>query len=123
MIEVAGSNAVYYYHYDGLDLVVALSDSSGDTVQIYEYSVYGQVAVEDINNPDPYMFTGRRFDIEIGLYYNRTRYYNPYTGRFMQTDPSGYSDCINLYAYCANSPLTLVYPTGCWSSFFEIDLN
>ena len=36
MIEVAESNAAYYYHFDGLGSVVALSDSSGDTVQTYK---------------------------------------------------------------------------------------
>ncbi|MHC4464558.1 MAG: hypothetical protein ACYS30_24480, partial [Planctomycetota bacterium] len=44
MIDVADSNAVYYYHFDGLGSVVALSDSDGDSVQSYEYSIYGQVA-------------------------------------------------------------------------------
>ena len=113
MIEVADSNAVYYYHYDALGSVVALSDSSGDTVQTYQYSVYGQVAVEDINHPNPYMFAGRRFEIEIGLYYNRARYYNPFTGRFLQADPIGYEAGMNLYAYCGNSPLGLTDPSGC----------
>jgi len=89
MIEPAESET-YYYHYDALGSVVALSDSSGDTVQTYEYSVFSQVAVEDINHPNPYMFAGRRFDIEIGLYYNRARYYNPFIGRFLQADPIGY---------------------------------
>jgi len=112
MIEVAESNAVYYYHYDALGSVVALSDSSGDTVQTYEYSVYGQVAVEDINHPNPYMFAGRRFDIEIGLYYNRARYYNPFTGRFLQTDPIGYTDGMNMYTYCKNNPLNCLDPLG-----------
>ena len=112
MIEVADSNAVYYYHYDGLGSVVALSDSSGDTVQTYEYSVYGQVAVEDINHPNPYMFAGRRFDIEIGLYYNRARYYNPFTGRFLQADPIGYEAGMNLYQYCCNNPVGLRDPSG-----------
>ena len=45
-IDVADSNAVYYYHFDGLGSVVALSDSDGDTVQAYEYSVYGKVAAK-----------------------------------------------------------------------------
>ena len=113
MIEVADSNAVYYYHYDGLGSVVALSDENGDTVQTYQYSVYGQVAAEDVNHPNPYMFAGRRFDIETGLYYNRARYYNPYMGRFLQTDPVGYGEGINWYRYCGNNPILFIDPSGC----------
>jgi len=112
MIDVADSNATYYYHYDALGSVIALSDSSGDTVQTYEYSVFGEPAVEDANHTNPYMFAGRRYDIEIGLYYNRARYYNPYTGRFLQTDPIGYGDGMNMYGYCGNSPLAFTDPTG-----------
>ena len=36
---------------------------------------------------NPYMFTGRRFDDETGLYYYRARYYSPGIGRFMSADP------------------------------------
>jgi RHS repeat-associated protein len=53
------------------------------------------------------VFTGRRFDFETGLYYYRARYYNPYIGRFLQTDPVGYG-----YAYCSNNPLAYVDPYG-----------
>jgi RHS repeat-associated protein len=60
------------------------------------------------------MFTGRRFDFETGLYYYRARYYNPYIGRFLQTDPVGYDDGINWYLYCKNNPLTYVDPLGSW---------
>jgi RHS repeat-associated protein len=111
MIDVADSKT-YYYHYDALGSVVALSDSSGSTVETYEYSVYGEVAASDANNPNPYMFAGRRYDIEIGLYYNRARYYNPYTGRFLQTDPVGYDAGINMYRYCQNNPLTFTDADG-----------
>jgi RHS repeat-associated protein len=91
---------------------VALSDAAGDTIQTYEYSVYGEVAVEDANHPNPYMFAGVCYDIEICLYYNRARYYNPFMGRFLQTDPVGYEAGMNLYACFGNNPLWLVDPHG-----------
>ncbi len=110
-IDVADNNATYYYHFDGLGSVVALSNSNGDSCQSYEYSAYGQVAASDPNFlANPYMFTGRRFDIETGLYYYRARYYNPHIGRFMQTDPVGYG-----YAYCGNNPLSYTDPSGLFS--------
>ena len=107
MIDVADSNAVYYYHFDGLGSVIALSDEDGNTVQTYEYTVYGQVAAEDVNHPNPITFTGRWFDKETGLYYYRARYYNPEIGRFLQTDPVGYG-----YVYCGNNPVGWVDPSG-----------
>jgi len=99
-------------NFDGLGSVVALSNSSGTTIQTYEYTIYGEVAAEDPNHPNPYLFTGRRFDRETGLYYYRARYYNPYIGRFLQTDPVGYDDGINWYTYCRNNPLAYADPLG-----------
>jgi len=86
MIDVADSDKVYY-HFDGLGSVIALSDENTDIVERYSYDVFGEPnRTSDVNNP--YMFTGRRYDDETGLYYYRARYYAYDIGRFLQPDPN-----------------------------------
>ncbi len=113
LIEAAGSYAgTYYYHFDGLGSVVALTNASGNTVQTYDYSVYGQVGALDGSHPNRLMFTGREFDKETGLYYYRARYYKPEIGRFLQADEVGYEAGMNLYRYCSNNPWNSIDPYG-----------
>ena len=113
MIESTQNYAgTYYYHFDGSGNVVALTNSSGNTVEVYEYDVYGKVGASDASHPNRFMFTGREFDKETGLYYYRARYYKPEIGRFLQADQVGYKAGMNLYRYCSNNPWNLVDPYG-----------
>jgi len=109
----------YFYHFDGQGNVIALSNSSGNVVEEYEYDVYGLVSVQSLGQTwdrsqygNPYLFTGRRWDGDTGLYYYRARMYSPDLGRFLQPDPLGYFDGMNLYAYCGNNPVNWIVPLG-----------
>ena len=59
----------------------------------------------------PLRFPGQYFDAETGLHYNRFRYYEPGTGRYVSVDPLGLSGGPNPTAYVPD-PLTWADPLG-----------
>jgi RHS repeat-associated protein len=100
--------------------VVLLSSASGSILEAYRYGVWGDVRVFNaaggqlITAPKSrFLFTGRDYDAEMGLYHSRTRAYSPKLGRFMQIDSVDFSgDDLNLYRYCMNNPLNYRDPFG-----------
>ncbi len=59
-----------------------------------------------------FRYTGQIAIPEVALYYYKARFYDPVLGRFLQTDPIGYKDDLDLYSYVKDDPLDLTDPTG-----------
>ncbi|MEY2507599.1 MAG: hypothetical protein QOH01_1928 [Verrucomicrobiota bacterium] len=135
------------YKQDHHGNVVALLDSSGNILERYTYDAFGKPKVTafwDDNDRggswygNRFMFQGREWISELGIYDYRHRMYHPDLGRFLQTDPMGLqtegeklsagqkalfspggvapeafsSSEMNLYRYCGDDPVDGSDPLG-----------
>ena len=131
----AGQQYVYRKNLQGD--IIAILDSNGTVVVQYVYDAWGESLVLDaegneitaashVGQLNPFRYRGYFYDVETGLYYLQSRYYDPEMGRFLNMDSVDYADPetlngLNLYAYCENDPVSRYDPTGnAWDVVLDV---
>jgi RHS repeat-associated protein len=92
--------------------VTSLSNPSGAFANTYTFDSFGKLTASTGTLTNPFQYSGREFDAESGLFYNRHRFYDPSLGRFISEDPSGFDGGMNFYGYVKNNPVLWIDPSG-----------
>jgi len=139
--EVLYKPMLIYYVHDHLYSPAALVSFAATVIERYEYDAYGNCYVLEPNfapDPDgesdygnPYLFTGRRVDIldsgSLKIQYNRNRYYDYYTGRWLTHDPLGFlrnnDRSINVVALYALDSVPQARMDSSHNNFFNNEHN
>lgn len=113
--------AIWFFHHDSLGSIVSLTSTDGIEVERYSYTAFGQPTIQNRTGTtlassfynNRFLFTGREWLMDIGLYDYRNRMYSPQIGRFLQIDPIRFdAKDNNLYRYVTNNPINMIDADG-----------
>jgi RHS repeat-associated protein len=107
-------NSWQYYDFDAIGSVAGITNSAGIYANRYAYLPFGGFLHESGSLFNQFTFVGA-FGVmsdDSGLLYMCARFENPQLGRFLQADPLGISDGMNVYSYVHNQPVSAIDPKG-----------
>ena len=113
-----------FYHADGIGSVHALSDEAGTITDRYSYTSFGTLLQHSGADPQRYLFAGEQLEARLGFHYNRARWMDPASGRFISRDAfAGTLDTpqtLHKYVYASLDPVNRWDPTGLFTLTAEI---
>ena len=117
---------VAFYHCDQVGTPQTLTNELGECVWEIKQDTWGTaLEIKTINKSNPLeqsniRFQGQYYDGETGLHYNRYRYYEPFSARYVSKDPIGLLGGINNLVYVSD-PNQWVDPMGLAREKFSDD--
>lgn len=120
LVSVTIQGKIYFYVRNAQNDVIALVDADGNVVVKYTYDSWGKVVsitgslADTIGVQNPFRYRGYYYDNETGMYYLRTRYYDPEIRRFIIADGQVNDTVLgnNVFSYCENNPIHMADPSG-----------
>ena len=129
-IAVVYNGSVYYYARNYQGDVVAIVDDMGYVKVRYIYDAWGnlltttEALADTLGKHNPFRYRGYVYDVETGLYYVSSRYYDPEIGRWINADGvvAGIGENLlgyNMFAYCFNNPVNMTDNSGHWPQWIK----
>ncbi len=102
--------------------IIAVYSDDGTKLISYTYDAWGNFTTQYYNNGNTstarynnLRYRGYYYDDDLGLYYLISRYYDSYTGRFINADSLLSNKSVlgnNMFTYCLNNPVNMADTTG-----------
>jgi RHS repeat-associated protein len=116
LLSVVRPTGTRFYHADALGSVRRLTDETGAVTDTYTFDALGNLTAQAGTDPNPYLFAGEPIGAQGELYYNRARYLDPATGRFLSMDPFAgdvlQPKTLHRYLYALGNPVNFTDPSG-----------
>jgi len=120
--DLGGTPSTDYYHTDMLGTTRFLTDASGGEIEPAVYTAFGEL-VSGTSGRFGYVGAhgyqtatsdtpGDPYTTDMTYQHVGARYYDPTTGRFLQRDPIGIADGLNVYLYAEGNPTVGLDPFG-----------
>ena len=115
----------YYFNKNLQGDIIEITDQNANIVARYTYDAWGKCTIVSDNSDvniatiNPFRYRSYYYDVETGLYYLQSRYYDPAVGRFINADVLNKTiievnkTYFNLFSYCNNDPVNNTDSSGC----------
>lgn len=111
LIAIQNGGNSFYYTADVIGSIILLSNNTGASAATYKYDSFGNTPTPSggIAATNKFRYAAGWAESDGTVKFG-ARWYDPQTGRFDQTDPSGQET--NNYNYAGSNPITNTDPTG-----------